>query len=55
MVLIMEPVFSVLFGMILLNEHLTWRGWLGCGLILAGMLITEIPVRPRLKNEKGAG
>lgn len=54
-VLIMEPVFSVLFGIILLNEHLTWRGWLGCGLILAGMLITEIPVRPRLKNEKGAG
>jgi drug/metabolite transporter (DMT)-like permease len=43
MVLIMEPVFSVLFGIILLNEHLTWRGWLGCGLILAGMLLTEIP------------
>jgi drug/metabolite transporter (DMT)-like permease len=43
MVLIMEPVFSVLFGIIILGEHLTWRGWLGCALILAGMLITEIP------------
>ncbi len=41
-VLIMEPVFSVLFGMILLGERLTWRGWLGCGLMLAGMLISEI-------------
>jgi drug/metabolite transporter (DMT)-like permease len=40
-VLIMEPVFSVLFGIILLGEGLTWRGWLGCALMLAGMLITE--------------
>ncbi|MGQ9537440.1 MAG: DMT family transporter [Actinomycetota bacterium] len=40
-VLIMEPVFSVLFGMVLLGERLTWRGWLGCGLMLAGMLISE--------------
>ncbi|MBU4174896.1 MAG: DMT family transporter [Actinobacteria bacterium] len=42
MVLIMEPVFSVLFGIILLGETLTWRGWLGCGLILSGMVLTEI-------------
>jgi drug/metabolite transporter (DMT)-like permease len=41
-VLIMEPVFSVLFGMVLLGETLTWRGWLGCALMLAGMLVTEI-------------
>jgi drug/metabolite transporter (DMT)-like permease len=40
-VLIMEPVFSVLFGIILLGEGLTWRGWLGCALMLTGMLITE--------------
>jgi drug/metabolite transporter (DMT)-like permease len=44
MVLIMEPVFSVLFGILILGEHLTWRGWLGCVLIFAGMLMTEIPV-----------
>jgi drug/metabolite transporter (DMT)-like permease len=43
MVLIMEPVFSVMFGIILLGETLTWRSWLGCGLIFSGMLITEIP------------
>jgi len=47
-VLIMEPVFSVLFGMVLLSERLSWRGWLGCGLMLAGMLITEVrPERAR--------
>ncbi len=44
MVLIMEPVFSLIFGMILLSERLSWRGWVGCALILAGMLITEIPI-----------
>lgn len=42
-ILIMEPVFSVIFGIILLGETLTWRGWLGCGLIFSGMLLTEIP------------
>ena len=42
-ILIMEPVFSVIFGIIILGETLTWRGWLGCGLIFSGMLLTEIP------------
>jgi drug/metabolite transporter (DMT)-like permease len=51
-VLIMEPVFSVFFGIILLGETLTWRGWLGCALMLAGMLITEI--RPEKEGEKVA-
>ncbi len=41
-VLIMEPVFSVLFGILLLAERLSWRGWLGCAIMLAAMLITEI-------------
>ncbi|MBU4490299.1 MAG: DMT family transporter [Actinobacteria bacterium] len=51
MVLIMEPVFSVFFGIVLLGETLTWRVWLGCGLILSGMLLTEIvPFLGRDKN-----
>ncbi len=41
MVLIMEPVFSVLFGIVLLEESLSWRGWLGCAIMLAAMFITE--------------
>lgn len=48
-VLIMEPVFSVLFGIILLGEGLTWRGWLGCAVMLAAMLITE--VKPENPNK----
>lgn len=52
MVLIMEPVFAVVFGIIILGEALTWRGWLGCGLIFAGMLLTEIPTR-YLRNLSG--
>jgi len=53
MVLIMEPVFSVVFGIILLGERLTWRGWVGCGLIFVGMVLTEIPgIRRRRKSLK---
>jgi drug/metabolite transporter (DMT)-like permease len=48
-VLIMEPVFSVLFGILLLAERLSLRGWVGCGLILVGMLISE--VRPESARE----
>lgn len=47
MVLIMEPVFSVIFGIIILSEHLSWRMWVGCVLIFAGMLLTEIPLKRR--------
>jgi drug/metabolite transporter (DMT)-like permease len=53
-VLIMEPVFSVLFGIILLSEGLSWRGWLGCGLMLAAMLITEARPEARLAPEAEA-
>lgn len=45
MVLIMEPVFSLVFGMILLSERLNWQGWVGCALIFCGMVITEVPIR----------
>ncbi|MDY6794076.1 MAG: DMT family transporter [Actinomycetota bacterium] len=48
-IMIMEPVFSVIFGMIILGERLTWRGWLGCALILVAMMLTE------LKTERGGG
>jgi len=41
MVLVMEPVFSVIFGIVLLGERLSWGGWLGCALIFAGMILAE--------------
>lgn len=37
-----EPVFAALFGMLLAGEWLSGRAWLGCGLILAGMLVAEL-------------
>lgn len=36
-----EPVFAALFGYLLLQERLGWRGLLGCALILAGMVVGE--------------
>lgn len=41
-ILTMEPVFAGLFGYLLLDERLSARGWLGCALILAGMLVAEL-------------
>lgn len=41
-ILTMEPVFAGLFGFLLLDERLSARGWVGCGLILTGMLIAEL-------------
>ena len=38
----MEPVFAGLFGFLLAGERLSGRGWLGAGLVLAGMLIAEL-------------
>ncbi len=40
--LTMEPVFAGVFGYLLLGERLGARGWAGCGLILAGMLLAEL-------------
>lgn len=40
-----EPVFAALFGVLLAGEWLSDRAWLGCGLILTGMLIAKL--RPR--------
>ena len=41
-ILTMEPVFAGIFGFLLLDERLTARGWLGCALILGGMLVAEL-------------
>jgi drug/metabolite transporter (DMT)-like permease len=38
----LEPVFAAIFGSWLDNDVLTLSGWIGAGLILAGMLVTEL-------------
>lgn len=40
-ILSLESVFAALGGWLLLNETLTPRGFLGCGLMLAGMLLSQ--------------
>lgn len=47
----MEPVFAALFAFILAGERMTGRGWLGAGLILMGILLSEI--RPKRKITRG--
>jgi drug/metabolite transporter (DMT)-like permease len=39
----LEAVFAALGGWLLLNETLSMRGLVGCGLMLAGMLISQLP------------
>ncbi len=41
-ILSLESVFAALGGVWLLNESLSSRAWLGCGLMLAGMLLSQI-------------
>ena len=37
----MEAVFAAIGGIMLLHETMPLRGYLGCALMLAGMLITQ--------------
>src|ERR687892_121198 len=41
LVITMEPVFAGLFGYLLAGDRLGPAGWVGAGIILAGMLIAE--------------
>ncbi len=43
-ILSLEGVFAAIGGWLLLNEMLSWRGLFGCGLMLAGMLFSELSV-----------
>lgn len=38
----MEPVFAALFGYLVAGDRLGWRALVGCGLILAGMLVAQL-------------
>lgn len=41
LILTFEPVFAGLFGFLLAGDRWGWAGWIGAGLILAGMLWSE--------------
>ena len=38
----LEGVFAVVGGWLLLGETLSLRGWLGCALMLAGMILSQL-------------
>ncbi len=52
LIFVTEPVFAALFSYVMGREALTTRAWLGCGLILAGMLTAELgqPLLQRLRR-----
>jgi drug/metabolite transporter (DMT)-like permease len=52
-ILSMEAVFASLGGLIILHENLGARGYLGCLLMLAGMIIAQLPNIITKKSEPG--
>ncbi len=45
----MEAVFAAMGGVMFLDESLPMRGWIGCALMMTGMLLSQIPL-PRLSK-----
>lgn len=45
----MEPVFAAAFAFLFLNERLPWQGWWGAGLVMAGLLVSELRFGRRRK------
>lgn len=43
----LEPVFTALFAALFLGERLSRRDWAGAGLVLVGIVVSEIPIRAR--------
>ena len=52
----LESVFSVLAGWVLLGQSLSKKELAGCGMVFAGIILAQIPVKGRKKKggyEKG--
>ena len=41
LVFTLEAPFAALFGVLLLSERLGWVGWLGCAVMLTGIVLAE--------------
>jgi drug/metabolite transporter (DMT)-like permease len=41
LVFTLEAPFAAIFGVLLADEVLGWAGWLGCGVMMAGILLAE--------------
>ncbi|MBM7072487.1 DMT family transporter [Shewanella sp. 202IG2-18] len=53
-ILSLEAVFAAIGGMLILNQHLAERELMGCSLMLAGMLVSQIPLKPFKKSTSTA-
>lgn len=49
-ILSLETVFAAIGGIIFLDESLSVRALFGCGLMLLGMLISQVPLRYLVKS-----
>jgi len=49
----MEPVFAAISAYLLASQVLTPKQWLGCALILAGMLISELKAKSTISAKTG--
>ena len=54
LVMCMESVFSVLFGWLLLHQALSPRELGGCALMLAAILLSQLPEKRRSPSEQGS-
>jgi len=50
LVMSFESVFSVLAGWIVLNQSLSTREWIGCSLMMAAIILAQIPLRHERKE-----
>jgi drug/metabolite transporter (DMT)-like permease len=53
-ILSLEAVFAVIGGVIILSETMTDRKWLGCSLMLAGMLLAQVGRRSAVGGQQSA-
>jgi len=55
LVFTLEAPFAALFGVLLADEVLGWMGWLGCGVMLAGIVLAEPAAAGVLRRLVGRG
>jgi len=53
-ILSLEAVFAIIGGVLILSETMTSRKWLGCSLMLAGMLLAQIGRRSAVNSQQSA-
>ena len=51
----LEAPFAVLFGVLLADEVLGWPGWLGCAVLMAGIVISEPAAASSIRRLAGRG